>query len=73
MTQTQEGVDSRLIVLEEKAEYQEYNIEKLNEALVAQQVQLDSLEEKIKRLDEKLSAGLLEHGDTDDSTPPPHY
>lgn len=71
--QTQEGVDSRLMVLEEKVEYQDYTIEKLNEALVSQQLQLDTLEEKIKRLDEKLSAGLLEHGDSDNSTPPPHY
>lgn len=73
MEDDRERVSSRLMVLEEKLEYQEYTIEKLNDVIIAQQAQLDKLEAKLERLDEKVTAGQLEIGEADNSVPPPHY
>jgi uncharacterized coiled-coil protein SlyX len=43
---------------EEKLEYQEYTMEKLNEVILSQQNQLDKLEENLVLLREKLATTL---------------
>ncbi len=50
--------EQRMTVLEEKLEYQEYTMEKLNEVILSQQNQLDKLEENLVLLREKLATTL---------------
>lgn len=52
--ETISGVDKRLMNVEEKTEYQEYTIEKLNDVLFSQQQQLSEMEQRLKGLEEKL-------------------
>ena len=59
MQKQEAKVDGRLVNLEEKVEFQEYTIEKLNEVICAQQRQLDQLEEKVRRFGDALPVGSL--------------
>ena len=54
--------EQRMTVLEEKLEYQEYTMEKLNDVILSQQNQLDKLEENLVLLHEKM-AGTLNRDD----------
>lgn len=48
------NVESRLRVLEEKLEYQDYTMDKLNDVLVTQQRQVDKLEDEVHSLRQKI-------------------
>ncbi len=67
------GVENRMIILEEKLEYQDYTLEKLNDVIIAQQNQIDKLEDKLSRLKEKMEANQLEIEKGLDEPTPPHY
>jgi SlyX protein len=58
MQNGEEKFEQRMTVLEEKLEYQEYTMEKLNEVILSQQNQLDKLEENLVLLREKLATTL---------------
>jgi len=65
--------DERLITLEMKSAYQEETIQKLDDAIQAQQIRIENLEAANKYLIRKLNA-LPESGDEDlNDVPPPHY
>lgn len=72
---TPDDLSYRLQVLEEKFEYQERTIDTLNEVIIEQQTQINSLEEQILRLQALLSAiaDNQHSGEGGDDPPPPHY
>lgn len=57
---TKKNIEERLVILEEKLEYQDYTLEKLNEVIFAQQQQIDRLEVELKRVREKFEIQELE-------------
>ncbi len=66
--------EERLIALESRLAYQEHTLGELNEALVAQQRQLDALERTCELLRQRLSAlGEEGAGGEEAEKPPPHY
>lgn len=67
------SIDNRLVLLEEKLEFQEYTIEKLNDVIISQQLQIDRLEDNLRRLRERVETGQIEPGDTIEEPLPPHY
>ncbi len=73
MKNTGKDIERRLMVLEEKLEYQDDTVEKLNEVIIAQQHQIDKLEEKLTRLHEIMEAGNQEVGERGTEPLPPHY
>lgn len=62
----------RLRVLEERSAYQDRTIDALNEVIIAQQEQLDRLEEQVRRLQNFL-ANLSDADSGTVDPPPPHY
>jgi SlyX protein len=46
--------ENRLTILEEKLEYQDYTLEKLNDVIITQQRQIDRLETDLFNLHKKL-------------------
>ncbi len=66
--------EERLTQLEETIYFQDRTIQELNEALTAQQFQLDDMEKRMLAMQTKLRALLpaLEEGGIDNG-PPPHY
>lgn len=62
----------RLMVLEEKFEYQEQTIDSLNEVIIDQQKQLTLLAEQVHHLKSQLGAAGEEHPGGEEP-PPPHY
>lgn len=62
----------RLQVLEENFLYQEKMIDALNEVIIEQQTQLNSLHDEISRLQAILST-MQDHPDNGEDPPPPHY
>ena len=68
------NLENRLVVLEEKLEYQDYTQEKLNEVIIAQQRQIDKLELELMRLKEKIDVQELEAEKQEAAASvPPHY
>ena len=65
-------ISDRIQLLEEKFEYQEQTIDALNEVIIEQQTQLNSLEDKILRL-EALLSGIEDNPKGGEDPPPPHY
>ena len=66
--------DDRLIALETKSAHQEETIQKLDNALQAQQTRIEILETANKYLISKINALRESVGtDSDDEPPPPHY
>ena len=63
----------RLDRIEESFEFQDNTIETLSEVLIAQQKQIDKLEESIEKLQQALSTANSEPGDQTPEPPPPHY
>lgn len=65
-------LEERLQALEEKFEYQDITIETLNEVIIAQQKELDTLRQDL--VDIKESASIVGQSDNNKSDPPPpHY
>ncbi len=64
--------NERLRVLEERSAYQDRTIDALNEVIIAQQEQLDRLEEQVRRLQNFL-ANLSDAVPGTVDPPPPHY
>jgi SlyX protein len=59
--------------LQMKVAFQEDTIEALNNALIAQQRQIDSLEFKLKQVIGKIEAIDPSAGEKEGAAPPPHY
>lgn len=67
-----DDINERIRILEEKSAYQERTIDALNDVIIEQQTQLNSLEEDISRLQTLLTA--IEDGPVGgEEPPPPHY
>lgn len=69
---TPDNLAERLQVLEENFLYQEKMIDALNEVIIEQQTQLNSLHGDISRLQAILSR-MQDHPDKMDDPLPPHY
>jgi uncharacterized coiled-coil protein SlyX len=69
---TSDALTRRLQILEENFLYQEKMIDTLNEVIIEQQTQLNSLHDDISRLQAILST-MQDHSDNADDPPPPHY
>jgi len=67
-----ENTNERIRVLEERSAYQDRTIDALNEVIIAQQEQLDRLEEQVRRLQNYL-ANLSDAVPGTVDPPPPHY
>ena len=67
-------LEERIAQLEETIYFQDQTIRQLNEAITAQQFQMDEMEKMFIAMRAKLRtlAPLLDEGGTDDG-PPPHY
>lgn len=52
--------ENRLTILEEKLEYQDYTLEKLNEVIITQQRQLDRLENDLLKVCKTMEAERAE-------------
>lgn len=66
------SVDERLQILEERYLYQERTIDALNEVIIEQQNQFQSLSDQIRRLQGLLTA-LQDSPVEGEEPPPPHY
>jgi SlyX protein len=71
-TATPDAINNRIQILEEKFEYQDQTIEALNDVIIEQQAQLDSLEDKIRRI-EALFTAIEDSPSGGEEPPPPHY
>ncbi len=67
------NVEQRMMVLEEKLEYQDYTIEKLNDVVFAQQKQLDKMEVYLHRLRDMLQVSYEDVEQRMKREVPPHY
>ena len=67
-------LEDRITKLEETIYFQDQTIRELNEALTAQQFQMDEMEKTMEAMRTKLRSlmPMLDNGGTDDG-PPPHY
>lgn len=67
-------LEERIAKLEETVYFQDNTVRELNQALVAQQFQLDEMEKRMFAMQTKLRELLpaLDDGGVDDG-PPPHY
>jgi len=63
--------EDRIRILEEKHEYQDHTVEALNQVIIRQQEQIDSLQEELKKLREDVMAASIDTGDIVEK--PPHY
>lgn len=64
-------LESRIRILEEKFEYQDHTVETLNQVIIRQQAQIDTLQEELQKLREDALAAGLNTGDIVEK--PPHY
>ena len=64
--------DARIRILEEKFEYQDHTVETLNQVIIRQQAQIDTLQEELNKLREDVMAAGLSSG-TIVAEKPPHY
>jgi uncharacterized coiled-coil protein SlyX len=68
------NIEQRMMVLEEKLEHQEYTMEKLNDVILDQQQQLDTLEVNLHRLRDMLQGSYDDIQQRQkEEPPPPHY
>ncbi|SHO49908.1 SlyX family protein [Desulfopila aestuarii] len=65
-------LEARIRTLEEKFEYQDHTVETLNQVIIRQQAQIDTMQEELKKLREDVMAASLDTGDIV-SEKPPHY
>jgi SlyX protein len=66
-------VEEQLEKLQADMAFQERAIEKLNQALISQQCQIDEMERQIRILVEKLRDGRVVEQSNEPEPPPPHY
>ncbi|NQZ56200.1 MAG: SlyX family protein [Lentisphaeraceae bacterium] len=64
-----EDLEERINKLEVILSYQDQTLEDLNDVVLAQQKQIDSLERELKKFQNTLSS----LGEEVDNRPPPHY
>ncbi len=69
---TLDDIDNRIQILEEKFEYQEQTIDALNDVIIEQQTQLNTLEDQINRL-QSLFTAIEDRPGGGEDPPPPHY
>ena len=67
-----DAVHDRLRILEEKFLYQEQTLDALNDVIIEQETQLNSLRDQYLRIQAMLSAGE-ENFNNGEDPPPPHY
>ncbi len=65
-------LEDRIRMLEEKHEYQDHTVEALNQVIIRQQAQIDTLQEELTKLRKDMLPTNVEAGDVADD-PPPHY
>lgn len=64
--------DARIRILEEKFEYQDHTVETLNQVIIRQQAQIDTMQEELKKLREDVLTAGLDSGNIV-TEKPPHY
>lgn len=73
MTHETAKTENRLTILEEKLEYQDYTLEKLNEVIITQQRQLDRLETDLLNLLKEVETERLPIKSKQQGVDPPAY
>ncbi len=71
MKSTEQELVQRLQILEEKFEYQDRTIETLNDVIIEQQAQINTMEAALVKLQSLLATNLIQEEPKD--PPPPHY
>lgn len=66
-------LEERMTLLEEKLEFQDYTVEKLNDVLITQQNQIDELEHRLGVLQQKMDTFQTDSHSEDKTQRPPHY
>lgn len=66
-------MDDQLEKLQAAVAFQERAVEKLNQALIAQQCQMDEMGRQIRILAEKLREERVVEPSNEPEPPPPHY
>jgi len=67
-------VNERIIELETKSSYQEHLIQELNDVVISQQKQIDSLQASMQRVSDYLKNNQgSQLARPDEEVPPPHY
>jgi SlyX protein len=66
-------IHNRLTELENRLEFQDETINRLNDALVVQQQRYFELERKLTLLIKRLQSNDVEMADPTEEPPPPHY
>ena len=67
-------LNERIIELETKSSYQEHLIQELNDVVVSQQKQIDSLQASMQRVSDYLKNNQgSQLARPDEEVPPPHY
>ena len=67
-------LNERIIELETKSSYQEHLIQELNDVVISQQKQIDSLQASMQRVSDYLKNNQgSQLARPDEEVPPPHY
>ena len=67
-------LNERIIELETKSSYQEHLIQELNDVVISQQKQMDTLETRMQRMSDYLKNNQdSQLARPDEEVPPPHY
>lgn len=68
------GLDSRVVELETRLSFQEHTLHALNEVVIRQQQQIETLVREVQALKDRLRAAAPSPvGPLEDEKPPPHY
>lgn len=68
------GPDSRVVELETRLTFQEHTLQALNDVLIRQQQQIETLVREVQALKDRMrTAASSPVGPLEDEKPPPHY
>lgn len=66
-------LEARIVELESRQAFQDDTIQALNDALVAQQREIERLQAQVQVLAKRIEEGASSFGISQDESPPPHY
>ena len=66
-------MEARIVELESRQAFQDDTLQALNDALVAQQREIERLQAQVQVLAKRIEEGANSFGINQDESPPPHY